>query len=570
MSRVESPAAVEPAVEAGNDRREVPQPLSLVAERPAETLSFLRDLSRQERASAAPEAFGNLTLFGGARGLEGLPRTDGGVMPPGVVQTERTRIHAVGTGRQVDVELGYGVDGRPNSLRDHLGQWRSEDGGKTWLTGEPNFHVRRGEVSIDGKGNYSITNDDFGVKTTYSRDGSWSREMRSASGATLSVNYDRRGEPTGFRDSTGAWTRHEGSWRNTETGETKNGRVSLSEFGEFKFKPANGLEVAHRTENFQRINDIQKDLTAQFGVRFMPPGALTEDGVLNGSATLDELKVMRETLEATRHVNYKDMKVWFPRSEQNRDDAFGEYSNAGRGEKHSCGSSCSHSGDRRPGGDLVMLPKSRLDTLGYDAFKGTLLHELGHHEQGEAFGHRNEWIPSDKCPPAKQLSESMGWVEGPRGTQLFLDKNGGRWRNVDGDSARPWVYAGGGTRPPAGSERLTNEQMRERALVRPMTNYFPYPTEMHAESLAMFRMGPNQNRDNRGRDTLARESPALYDAIKRYDQAAIDQGLGRLPTGESRFIRDLDGKLVPNNSHTRQRIEEAERIWKSRVHTMRT
>ncbi len=197
--------------------------LGLTAGSPQETLKFLNDLTRNANLTGMPDVFGRFDIAFNGTDLTGMlnprgrqtqnreqpgdrravPGDNAGAptdisaarkpdeLPPGVSKIERTRITGTGSNRDTQVEIRYGMDGKPSFVRDHLGEWKSEDGGRTWKTGEPNLRVRRGEVSIDAKGNYSYGNDDYGVKSTFSPDGNVTRTITNAAGEQFSVTRDK-------------------------------------------------------------------------------------------------------------------------------------------------------------------------------------------------------------------------------------------------------------------------------------------------------------------------------------------------------------------------------------------
>jgi hypothetical protein len=101
------------------------------------------------------------------------------------------------------------------------------------------------------------------------------------------------------------------------------------------------------------------------------------------------------------------------------------------------------------------------------------------------------------------------------------------------------------------AERLTNAQMRERALVAPISNYFDNPFEMMAESTYFFRG------NERSRLELLHRSPNLYHATRANDQREIDLIHGT-KNGNSLMIRMPNGRLAINSMANRLAIAEFE------------
>ncbi len=575
------------------------QRLGLTSGSPQDTLKLLSDLTRSADQSM-PAVFGRFDLaFNGTdlsgmfspqnKGLvrpdqltDGVPRpTDAALrrgdnpqdLPPGVSRVERTRITGTGSGRDTQVEIRYGMDGQPNFVRDHLGEWTSKDGGKTWKTEEPASRVRRGEVSIDAKGNYSYENTDYGIKSTFSPDGKVTRTITDAAGDQFAVTRDKKGVPIGFTDKTGDWTGDGKNWTNTKTNETKTGTVALTEFGEFRFKPNKGDAVVAQTPQLERINKLQDEICRDFGIIFAKPGekkknedrdpnSPPEAQLYAGVPTEAELNTLKEVLKNTDHENYKGMKVWFVRPDENDQVAtYGFYHPHGENQPQgdNCGKCCGSKAALQDAknGEMVILPLARQEVNGFGGLEGTLYHEFGHHEQKLGVG--MEMLGPESKPEGKKLAAEMGWQWSKRLNEPVLeDKTGGLWRWDEQGNKYRWA---GGHQPEDGKHRLNPEQMRDRAKVTPINGYFNAPEEMHAEALAGFRTGES-NGPKGGRNTLAIDSPQLYDTIKRYDQEHIDKKYGKTPGGESKFIRGLDGKVIENNAENRNAIQAKEEQWK--------
>lgn len=578
--------------------------LGLTAGSPQETLQFFGDLTRNANLTGMPEVFGRFDVAFNSTDLTGMlnPRnrqnqyrdqtTDRRAMPgdtiaaptdfsaarrpeelpPGVSKIERTRVTGTGSNKDTQVEIRYGMDGKPSFVRDHLGEWKSEGGGKTWKTGEPNLRVRRGEVSIDANGNYSYSNDDYGVKSTFSPDGNVTRTITNAAGEQFSVTRDKQGKPVGFADKDGEWTGDGKNWKNSKTGETKNGTVALTEFGQFRFKPEKGDAVVAQTPQLERSYKLQEELTRQFGVKFAKPGEQLrnddrepgrpkEATLYAGVPTEAELKVLKDTLTNTNHENYKNMKLWFIRPDESDRSEYATYDGPDlqRQEHHGCACHSKAAQKDIDNGELVLLPRARQELSGSNGLEGTLYHELGHHEQRRNLGWEHLVGPK-ATPEGRKLGAEMGWQWSERHqAPVMQDKTGGLWR-FDEDKEH-WRWAGG-RQPADGKHRLGNEQMRERAKIPGISSYNDSPFEMHAEAIAGFRVGETGKEKPGDRRTLAIDSPKLYETIKKYDQERINKLHPPGPGGEPSHIRGLDGKIIENSAENRRVIAEREYRWK--------
>ena len=124
--------ASEPKKDAGTD---FGSRLGLTAGTPQETLRFLGDITRNANSAGLPEAFGRFDLAFNGSDLTGLlngrSRQEQRERADDPTRTERTRIFGTGSRRDTQVEIRYGADNKPNFVRDHLGEWKSEDGGRT-------------------------------------------------------------------------------------------------------------------------------------------------------------------------------------------------------------------------------------------------------------------------------------------------------------------------------------------------------------------------------------------------------------------------------------------------------
>lgn len=195
--------------------------------------------------------------------------------------------------------------------------------------------------------------------------------------------------------------------------------------------------------------------------------------------------------------------------------------------------------------------------VGEYSIESLLVHEMAHNTQFNL-----DWDLSENL---EKVSSAMGWApfEHPetketrwliraRPDELYEIEPGSTvWirRNEKGQAldAKGDVVA-----EAKDAFRLETHELRDRALVRPPTEYFDNAVEMAAEALMLFRLGGEQ------RLYLLRESPVLYAFIKSQDQAEIDRLKGVGPDGKPLLIRGKEGGLVANTAENRAIIASFE------------
>ncbi|MDX2106131.1 MAG: hypothetical protein SFY67_06980 [Candidatus Melainabacteria bacterium] len=102
--------------------------------------------------------------------------------------------------------------------------------------------------------------------------------------------------------------------------------------------------------------------------------------------------------------------------------------------------------------------------------------------------------------------------------------------------------------------RISSEEVMKRALIRPATNYLDSPSEMLAEGLTMLRLGGEQ------RESFMKNSPYFYDSIKSFDQAEMDNMLGK-----DKFMRNFDGRMVPKTPENLEALKVREEEARKRL-----
>lgn len=187
-------------------------------------------------------------------------------------------------------------------------------------------------------------------------------------------------------------------------------------------------------------------------------------------------------------------------------------------------------------------------------------HELSHNHQAKTGWH----TPADK----EKLAKSIGWlpiVDKAGASDFILKGKNGEFYRYGKDSCKDtkvWVKCDKDGNPlddkgnNAGSfkaaKHLKRTDVSDNALVKPLTYYFPNPTEHYAEGLMLYRLG------SKNREQLLKESPELHKAAKAGDQAEIDQRYGFDQSGASKYIRGVDGLLKDNTEAERKAVKEFE------------
>ncbi len=206
-----------------------------------------------------------------------------------------------------------------------------------------------------------------------------------------------------------------------------------------------------------------------------------------------------------------------------------------------------------------------------DSLEGAITHELGHHQFAKLGYNANAKVSEvdrDLSPSGAALVQRMGWVR--RLDEKDADYNWlleGKHKDLNGNNASYLpesnglffefmrkqkeggiVNSAGKVVPADQGQRLSEDAMRQEAVIKPPTWYFEAPEEEYAESVKLFRLGG----DNR--KALLDDSRTLYAIIKQNDQREIDQAYGKNADGTSKLLRDLDGHLVPDTAANRKRI----------------
>lgn len=220
---------------------------------------------------------------------------------------------------------------------------------------------------------------------------------------------------------------------------------------------------------------------------------------------------------------------------------------------------------------VITLDGGKLPATDKDAepngrnLKWVVSHELTHNSQD------NMW--EDRMIPQKAF-EQLGWSADSfvkdgkviHQWQFALHgKNGEFFSHLRQDCKSPsvWFLSKEDTTPlnSAGKEvkslgespHFSNEEVMERAKVRPITYYFMNPREMISEGLTGFRY----NRETR--EQLLKDSPQLYQYVKQYDETELARYYGADSSGKSGWLRMPSGSIAPRNNATEEEIQQFEK-----------
>ncbi len=207
----------------------------------------------------------------------------------------------------------------------------------------------------------------------------------------------------------------------------------------------------------------------------------------------------------------------------------------------------------------------------YRSIEALTLHEVAHNQQ-----RRVGWYSTYESRYAGDLGyvdcgqDDDGYtIWAYKSSSKDADSNYKLYRKADSGKWFQCDRSGGKI---ADTAELTNAQMRKISLKRPMTYYFPSPTEIYAEGLMILRLGGEY------RASLLAENPSLYQVVKRLDQEEIDAAYGKVyyyqwregfdrrgrqvwyqvMMERSRYIRGTDGYLADNTDANRQAVTQFE------------
>lgn len=201
----------------------------------------------------------------------------------------------------------------------------------------------------------------------------------------------------------------------------------------------------------------------------------------------------------------------------------------------------------------IMVEPNPAPFLRYSVLQEALIHEFGHNSAYRL------GFDMDNCE-GWRLVKPLGWKSffNPRsgnvgfaiitrGGKLYRPLTYERWIRCngsgvalkeDGTSAYPRISQ---------AQRLSTDEIREAAVIKPISSYFPNPMEMYAEGVSYFRRGEKY------RKYLLDESPELYRLVKEQDQLELDKTYGK-----GKMVRYLNGSLIANLHDKQNEIREFE------------
>jgi hypothetical protein len=190
-------------------------------------------------------------------------------------------------------------------------------------------------------------------------------------------------------------------------------------------------------------------------------------------------------------------------------------------------------------------------------------HELAHAEQ-----HMQGWFNPGQL--AETLRKRYGFICLKPGSidnnDWFLPgKDGYLYRHIEGEVACPkWIRfdktgnmlnpQGVIVKDPANALILSEDEMRKISVTPFATSYFDHAEEADAEATMLFALG------NSCRKQLLKMSPKIYDLAKGEDQDAINTKYGVASDGKPKYVRNVDGLIVPSTQAILSRIANFERM----------
>ncbi|MBY0548788.1 MAG: hypothetical protein K2W95_16070 [Candidatus Obscuribacterales bacterium] len=223
--------------------------------------------------------------------------------------------------------------------------------------------------------------------------------------------------------------------------------------------------------------------------------------------------------------------------------------------------------------DAPFNPKAKLGHS-YGSIEALTLHEISHNHQNNI----GWWTDLQKDEAAKFGFRDCG-VDGD-GNRIWAvkstrkDSNGAHIYYRLNDKTSEYFPCDETGKTIAGEPEISKSELRKIAAHRPMTYYFPNPSETYAEGVMVYRLGGVY------RASLLKENPGLYEVVKRLDQNEIDNAYGRDVQYEwrqgfdqwgnqvhyqvevsrtSRYIRNADGNVVANTRKNAVAVNDFEK-----------
>lgn len=458
------------------------------------------------------------------------------------------------------------TDGVATYVNDGSAEWDSTDGQVWTRRGSGGVHTWRGTVGIDENDNYIEEGSVHGVTRVSRPDGSTTTSFKNKAGKEISL--------TESKDGTFEYSGTERKWQSvdgktwTSGTSTWKGRLGIDSLGRMWREAESGKReigaVSEKTQTItERVTALEKkykislgEAGKQINYDYSDPETDTTKpvGVTLRLPTLDELDTLDKCLAQYQHLTPKTADGYDFRGMK-----FSFLSGSGDGEKVTLWGWYNSHKDGLP--QIFFGPRNAAKARGWEGFEGTVLHEVAHHLQAQ------RWTKDGSREVPKDVMDTLGWRhDKASGNYQLRDKDGKYWeshsvRLKDKDTGK-WYYTNrwypvlDGTVIKEESRARTNRQMYDSIPEknRPSTQYFTYPTEAHAEALAMLLHNPQM---------LYQRNHNLYQATRRWDQSDINQRYGLNPDKQPAMIRGADGNIVPNTPENRKRVTDMENRWRA-------
>ncbi|MFN8660079.1 MAG: hypothetical protein U0105_27330 [Candidatus Obscuribacterales bacterium] len=455
-------------------------------------------------------------------------------------------------------------------VNDGSSEWDSTDG-KVWTRrGSNGVHTWRGTIRFDENNNYIEEGTTHGVTRISRPDGSTTTSIKTKAGKEISLTESKDGklEYTGTEKK---WQSNDGGKTWTSGTSTWKGQLGIDSMGRMWREPEGGKrEIGEVSEKTQAINERVAALERKYNISIGEAGkqikydysdpetdTTKSVNVALRLPTMDELETLDKCLAQYQHLapktadgfDFKGMKFSF-------------VSGAGDGEKVTLWGWYNAQKEGLP--QIFFGPRNAANAHGWEGFEGTVLHETAHHLQSQ------RWTKDGGREVPKDVMDTLGWrYDKASGNYQLRDKDGKYWENhsvrlKDKDSGK-WYYSNrwypvvDGTVVKEDSRARTTRQMFDSIPEknRPSTQYFTYPTEAHAEALAMLLQKP---------EMLYKRNANLYQATRRWDQGDITQRYGLNADKQPAMIRGADGNIVANTPENRKKVADMEAKWSPAGH----
>ncbi|GEM_PF-815756 len=289
----------------------------------------------------------------------------------------------------------------------------------------------------------------------------------------------------------------------------KNGKYECSLSSSGKDEPLGTYENLDSLDAdlTKKVDDKKHTIAKEFKVVFETAKTSPEYAARAREPRLDELDALDSALQKSRaSVNYsKDLRVLFLDEWKPGDPAMQTQGNAvhrvvvfGTGDR--AVTTAQRSAAEKEAGILHSV-------------EDDFLHEFGHVAENTA-------DPADYSKLGWKHLENGSWAKMTNDDKLYI------WnerKNANCENPEGWVEVdamGAFVHPDSLDGLITNAQMKEKALVKPSSDYFYTSRDDFAEGIARYRQSPES------RAKLAREAPELSKYVEEFDNREIADKLG--------------------------------------------